>query len=147
MSLIVRSFSLTTQPVWKKKTDICSVRTLLCDKWRSRPTEAHLHVRCTNLPSVTLQHGFTDDSTSLSIRQKSSESWKQFEGSCPGFTCLVAFSTFSILFWVSVLTCEDLNPDLSGANSKQGYSFIRTDVYRREYIWTKATCHCMYSPS
>lgn len=36
--------------------------------------------------------GFTDDSTSPSIRQKSSESWTEFEGACPGFTCLMAYA-------------------------------------------------------
>lgn len=106
--------SFFTQPVWKKKVDICLVRTLLCDKWRYRPPEAYLHVRCTNLLSVTLWQGFTNDSTSPSIRQKSSESWKVFEGACPGFTRLMVYSLLFQFYFGIQCWCEDLNLDLSG---------------------------------
>lgn len=63
------SFSLP-QPVGKKRGDIYSVRTLLCEKWRYRPGQAPLRIRRTNLLSVTLQQGLTDDSTSPSVRHK-----------------------------------------------------------------------------
>lgn len=87
------------QPVWREKGDICSVRTLQCDKWRYRPAEAPLHVRRTNLLPVTLRQGFTDDSSSPSIRQKSSESWKQFESACLRFNLpLLHFSHLIVGF-------------------------------------------------
>lgn len=76
--------------------------------------------------------GFTDDSTSPSIRQKSSESRTEFEGACPGSTCLMAYT---LLFHLIVLTCEDLILDLSPAAAALS---IRSDFFT---IKTKATCH------
>lgn len=97
----------------------------------------HLHVRCTNLLSLTLQQGFTDDSTSPSIKQKSSENVKQFKGACPDSSCPMAQSAFFCLIFIVVLICEDLNIDLSGG--KRLFIFYRDRFSGRKY--TNATYH------
>lgn len=94
MSLIARSFSPPLRLFRKRWKIFVHKDTAVCDKWRYRREEAPLHVRRTNLLSVALQQGFTDDSTSPSIRQKLPQSWKQFEGVCHGFACIMSYTQF-----------------------------------------------------
>lgn len=94
MSLIARSFSLPLSLFRKRWKIFVHKDTAVCDKWRYRRKEAPLHVRRTNLLSVALQRGFTDDSTSPSIRQKLPQSWKQFEGVGHGFACIMSYTPF-----------------------------------------------------
>ena len=63
--------SLSLSLFGKKKEYILSVRTLLCNKWRYRPAKAHLHVRHTNLLSVTLLPAWDLLMTSLHLTSDS----------------------------------------------------------------------------
>lgn len=82
--------------------------------------------------------GFTDDSTSPSIRQKSSESWTEFEGACSGFTCLMAYT----LLFPSY--CADVRGFDSWSQSGCCFVFYKDSFFFM--IKTKATCHCTGGP-